>query len=682
MRRLLRAFAVLLAISLSAACGSSGSSTPATPADTTVLVYIVGSNLESVDGQATANLNQMMQVGSEAGKLNVVVQTGGAIKPAADTSSVKTEGIDWTHVQRYLVNNGSLTRLADLGAESVADPALNMGNAVTLENFLDWGVTNYPAKNFLVVLWDHGGGVNVGVGPDDVTSGSILSVPSITQALLTVAKARSVRFEIIGFDACLMATTEVASGLAGSSNYMVASEDLEPGTGWKWERFLAFVLAHPSAGGYAIGKDIADGFAEKQKNQKDSWTLSVIDLAKLPALSDATDAFVSQLGRYVDPDTVENPGWKAIVEARAASIDWGTSSAAHGHESDLVDAYDLVWNVLDRVNSEVGYDDALTGAATAVFLGIDDAVVYNVTSATNQGATGLTLFFPSDLSSYARSGYPANTSRNGVPFFAPLYTAEGGFATAYWAYSVANAATLSASVTMTPTPQHPFDAIVNNDYDNVLAAHQASACTYYASAATPPYAETQNTGPCYDAAQVITGERVATSKQWSVTFKYSDTWLGVGDSSGHAFPVQLLPNQYAATRPARLNSYLIPAWKQVAGSVPGTTRFVAGFLTVNEYYPVVPGPRALKVTSFLADAKVPGKPVPLANDTFAIGVYAPVGSGHAYVRTDNLVTAKDGELKFGTMTLSGGSFGYILTDLLGRESFSGLVPYVAPSAGP
>lgn len=73
------------------------------------------------------------------------------------------------------------------------------------------------------------------------------------------------RFEIIGFDACLMGTLEIAEALKDVGRYLAASQDIEPGGGWDYTSLLNFIAANPSADGAAIGKAIAEGYLAKVK---------------------------------------------------------------------------------------------------------------------------------------------------------------------------------------------------------------------------------------------------------------------------------------------------------------------------------------------------------------------------------------------------------------------------------
>ena len=51
-----------------------------------------------------------------------------------------------------------------------------MGSASTLYDFLDWGISNYPAEHMGVIFWNHGAGVSNGVCCDENYNDSSLSV--------------------------------------------------------------------------------------------------------------------------------------------------------------------------------------------------------------------------------------------------------------------------------------------------------------------------------------------------------------------------------------------------------------------------------------------------------------------------------------------------------------------------
>ena len=129
--------------------------TEATKAEptTTVLVYMNGSNLESEDGEATIDLNEMVAAGT-SDKVNVLVQTMGTKKWD------KTFGISGKRTQRYKVSGKGLALVDDSLGQ------LDTTKASTLQDFISWGAANYPADRYILLFWNHGGGPVYGFGYD------------------------------------------------------------------------------------------------------------------------------------------------------------------------------------------------------------------------------------------------------------------------------------------------------------------------------------------------------------------------------------------------------------------------------------------------------------------------------------------------------------------------------------
>src|SRR5690606_22703317 len=143
------------------------------------------------------------------------------------------------------------TELQDLGEGNMGDPA-------TLADFIAYGLENYPADRGALDVWDHGGAWP-GFGPDD-SHGVVLTLPEIAQGLQGgLARAGRQELTMIGFDACLMATYEVAMITRPFGEYLLASEELEPGHGWDYAA-LRVLRDDPSTDPVTLGRAIADGF--------------------------------------------------------------------------------------------------------------------------------------------------------------------------------------------------------------------------------------------------------------------------------------------------------------------------------------------------------------------------------------------------------------------------------------
>ena len=210
----------------------------------TVMVYLCGSDLESEHSMATADLNEMLHANLDDSKVNIVVETGGAKKWNNSVISNKTN-------QRYRVTSRGLQVLdKNVGKKSMVDPN-------TLVDFIQFCAKNYPANRYMLILWDHGGGAISGYGYDQTASGT-MTLDKINNAL----KKGGVKFDFIGFDACLMATLETAVVTEPYADYLIASEEAEPGTGWYYTNWLSELSKNTSIGTVELSKTLIDDFTD------------------------------------------------------------------------------------------------------------------------------------------------------------------------------------------------------------------------------------------------------------------------------------------------------------------------------------------------------------------------------------------------------------------------------------
>lgn len=199
----------------------------------TVFVYMCGSDLESENGLASGDIEEMI-AGSQSENVKFVIQTGGA-GAWADTYGISAE-----KTQRYVVTGGEISLIEE--KESV-----NMGKEDVLVDFLSWGIENYAAAKMGLIFWNHGGGSISGVCFDELNENDSLSLEEIDTALTSVYDKMTDKFAFIGFDACLMATVETANMLVPHADYMFASEETEPGYGWDYTEIAGFMRIQPNS---------------------------------------------------------------------------------------------------------------------------------------------------------------------------------------------------------------------------------------------------------------------------------------------------------------------------------------------------------------------------------------------------------------------------------------------------
>ncbi|MEN6635153.1 MAG: clostripain-related cysteine peptidase [Clostridiaceae bacterium] len=319
----------------------------------TVMVYMCGTDLESKSGMATSDLEEMVNA-TLGDNINVILETGGA-------SNWQNQIIKSNTNQRFRVKQGGLETLdAKVGKRSMVDPA-------TLSDFIQFSAREYPADRYILVLWDHGGGSLTGYGYDELFPGGSMSLDGINTAL----KDGGVKFDMIGFDACLMATLETALVAGQYGDYLVASEAVEPGTGWYYTNWLSALSANPAMDSLDVGKQIIDDYV-KMSGSNSQTTLSMTDLAELQGtVPSAFKAFSSSTGALIAGD-----GFNTVATARSGSRDFSTSSKIN--QIDLIHFAD---------NLATNESNTLAGT-------LRDAVKYNRNSSTISHANGLSIYFP------------------------------------------------------------------------------------------------------------------------------------------------------------------------------------------------------------------------------------------------------------------------------------------------
>lgn len=323
----------------------------------TIMVYMCGTDLESRSGMGTADLQEMLD--ARFGRdINLLVYTGGckAWKNQAVSSAVN---------QIWQVRDGKLVSLRkDLGSVSMTDPA-------TLSEYIRWCAGNYPASRYALILWDHGGGSVSGYGYDEkfASTGS-MSLAGLDEAL----EDAGVKFDFIGFDACLMATAETALTLTRYADYLIASEETEPGVGWYYTDWLTDFGQNVSQPTVQVGKSIVDSFVDTcaARCPGQLTTLSVIDLAELEATvpQALADFSSSTFGLIRDRD------YQTVSNARSGAREFARSS-----KIDQVDLVHLARNLGTREGAALA--EALLGA-----------VKYNRTSSNMTNAYGVSVYFP------------------------------------------------------------------------------------------------------------------------------------------------------------------------------------------------------------------------------------------------------------------------------------------------
>lgn len=263
----------------------------------TVIVYSAADD-EVLEESMWFDLNEMELVGSNP-QMNIVVQID------RYTGAFTGDG-DWTDTRRYLITqDNDLDHINSPVVESLGE--LDTGNPQTLIDFVTWAIQTYPAQKYALIMSDHGGGWTGGFSDMSTASYSDLSIPEIVSSIEQIRQSTGIdKFELIGFDACLMGQIEVFGSLYPYSNYMVASEEVEPGYGWSYAAWLEQLAQSPSLDGAGLSQAIVSTYVtndilltggrasgDEIAQEESTTTLSAVESARVPDVIGAMNQFVS-----------------------------------------------------------------------------------------------------------------------------------------------------------------------------------------------------------------------------------------------------------------------------------------------------------------------------------------------------------------------------------------------------
>ena len=364
----------------------------AATASWTVLHYSMSDT--DLEPSMMVDVNEMGEVGSNE-HLNIVALVDRS--PGYGEVPVLDIG-DWVGAKLVHVQPGHGEVLADLGSVDMGDPA-------TLASFITDGITAFPADHYAVIISDHGASWP-GLGPDEGSDYSVLDLADLQSGLADgLANAGVERLDLLGMDACLMASYEVASALAPYADRLIASSETEPGSGWDY-RSLQLLADNPQATVDEFGIAIVDSFLIG--NLPDT-TLALLDLTQMAALDDAMAAFSSAL--------VERTATVAPDVGRTLAVNPG-----YGKSPDPTQNHYLT--DLGTLAATIGIEALdVSDQADAVQRALNDVVVHKGSGAQAPAFSGLSIYFPPSIDVFNQAyAYAAPNPSGWIDFLESYYT--------------------------------------------------------------------------------------------------------------------------------------------------------------------------------------------------------------------------------------------------------------------
>ena len=333
----------------------------------TVMVYIVGSNLESQVGAATSDIEEMEEAGLNYSKTNLLLYTGGSRRWVSDIPNDTNNVLDLSREDGSRIIAGT--------SESA-----NMGTPETLAEFVNYCTRNYPAEHYALILWDHGGGPLWGYGSDELFGYDSLILDELRTAMNGTMFGPDNKLDWVGFDACLMGSIENAVLWKDYAQYLISSEEVEPGRGWDYHFLSVFNDSPPAEDSARAAVDAYGSYYEENRSEffAPDVTLSVMDLSGTDQVVNA----VNELFGAVD-DGIQGGGYARINQARSKAKAFGLSAVESVEAAyDLVDLKDFTGQLQELYPSE----------CEAVADAVNQMVIHSTSNV--EGAGGVSIYIP------------------------------------------------------------------------------------------------------------------------------------------------------------------------------------------------------------------------------------------------------------------------------------------------
>ena len=296
---------------------------------------------------------------------------------------IQTSAKDDIYLQRLIPQKGSLC-LKD------QEPMASMGSYETLQSYLSWGIENYPADNYMLLLVGDGTGTEVLMDANFGNDG--LNVEELSYAVSLSGQ----RFDIIGFDTSHSASIELASALSPYAGYMIASEEKCAGFDYESLKDCLFEYSHISP--HELCQVICDDYYAKcvKNNCEQMATLSAIDLSQVTLVTQAFDGMADMMADTTDSLDAYGALARNVLAAQECigsdgMIDLGSMAVA--------------------IASNVGE------TAQGVLEAISQAVIYNVRGELRPNATGLCVYYPQELNEAKLNQYMTDACSNNYKHF-------------------------------------------------------------------------------------------------------------------------------------------------------------------------------------------------------------------------------------------------------------------------
>lgn len=202
---------------------------------------------------------------------------------------------------RWLVTASQASRIESQVLERL--PEINSDRGGNLADFIQWGITKFPADRYGLILWDHGGSWT-GFGSDEQDGRAQhprpMGLNEITAAIRAGLAGHVAKVDFLSFDACLMGNQEVITAMQPFADLLIANAEIDYGPGWDYEASLGWLKQNPTADMRDFAAADAAAYRKHHTSLVDRLFMAHLAYDNTAAVefTSAAGAFAAQLRRH------------------------------------------------------------------------------------------------------------------------------------------------------------------------------------------------------------------------------------------------------------------------------------------------------------------------------------------------------------------------------------------------
>ncbi len=200
------------------------------------------------------------------------------------------------------------------------------------------------------------------------------------RVLAKVKKNTKRKVDVVGFDACLMNMIEIAYQLKNTADFIVGSEETEPGDGWPYDAVLGDLASNPTMTPEQLGSLIVGRYIKSYSGE--AVTLSALDLGQSSAVAQAVDKLARELTKAIkDPSE-----YAAVTKALNATQSYALK--------DFLDLYDLCNEFKRQCKTKAVKDAAQAIMNTLIGNGTKFVLAEKHKGSEVANSHGISIYFP------------------------------------------------------------------------------------------------------------------------------------------------------------------------------------------------------------------------------------------------------------------------------------------------